>query len=312
MNLENNKRALIESALIAMISAFFAISVIYIPVLSILIFFLPVPFIILSARRGTKYTILSLLISSLAIGLLTELILTGFILIMFGPVALVIGYCIRTKKEPFTAISIASALWVVTTFLIIQLIAIIGGINFMEIIADSFKEVQLQMEEILSMEYSKATIKAAIDNLIMLIPSFLILQSVMGAFANYYLAISVLKKIRYDYDKLPEFSKFRLPGNILLGSFIIFVLSYLTRFIEGIHFNALLNNVIVIFIFVFYLQGIATISYMLKRIKTPKALRIFLIILIVVFSPLTAYIIAPLGLIDAAFDIRKLRSIKKQ
>lgn len=312
MNFETNKRALIEAALIAMIAAFFAVSVIYIPVLSILVFFLPVPFIILSARQGTRYTVLSLIISSLAIGFLTELLFSAFILIIFGPVAIVLGYSIKNKYEPFKAIAIASALWVVTTFLIIQVISLIGGVNFIDLISHSFSEVQLQMENMLSMNYSKATIKDAIDNLILLIPSFLIMQSVIGAFMNYYLAVSILKKLRYDQENLPEFSRFRLPGNILLGAFIIFVLSYLTRFIEGIHFDALINNVTVIFLFIFYLQGIATISYFLKRVRTPRILRIFIIFVIVIISPITAYIISPLGLADAAFDIRKLRSNRKE
>ena len=56
----DEKRAFVEAALITAIATIFAISVVYIPVLSILIVLIPVPFMILAYKHGNKYSMLSL------------------------------------------------------------------------------------------------------------------------------------------------------------------------------------------------------------------------------------------------------------
>ncbi|SCY62113.1 YybS family protein [Alkaliphilus peptidifermentans] len=307
MEFQNNKKALLEAALIATISSFFAISVIYIPILTVLLFLVPVPLIILAARQGTRYTVFSLVIASLIIGILTEIVFTLFLIIIFGPVAVVMGYYIRRKQDPFKTIGIGTTVSAFTIFISILTISAIVEVNFLDMLGDTFRNVVEHQSEMFSaMNISIANLYEIINYLIIVLPGLLIVHSMAAAFINYYISVAILRRLRYDKYELPEFGKFKLPSNIVFGAFIIFILTYLTRFIEGIHYEALYENVKVIFLFVFYLQGIAFMRYILGKTRLPEFARIIIILMLIIISPLLT-LISLIGLIDSIFDIRKLR-----
>ena len=302
-----NKRALIEAALIASIATFFAISFIFIPVLTLLLFLLPVPFMILSARHGTRYTILSLIIASILIGVLTEIVFTLFVIMIFGPMAIVMGYYIKRNREPYAVVGMGAAVSIISIFVTIQLVATIGGFNVIDNIASIIRQVvDNQTDMLINVNLSSVNISDMANYLLMIIPGLLIVQSLVSAFLNYYLTIAILRRLRYSEYVLPEFSHFILPKNIVFGSFMIYALTFLSRYVEGIYHSSLAANVTILFVFVFFLQGLALISYILKKVKILKAVRIFIIILIILISPLLT-IVSFAGLIDSVFDIRKLR-----
>jgi uncharacterized protein YybS (DUF2232 family) len=82
-------------------------------------------------------------------------------------------------------------------------------------------------------------------------------------------------------------------------------LSYLTRYIKGIYHVNLLTNVMLLFVFMFFIQGMSVISHLIKRTKIPKTLRIFLLVLILFISPLLT-VISFVGLLDAVVNIRNI------
>ncbi|KAB3530308.1 YybS family protein [Alkaliphilus pronyensis] len=307
MELNNNKKAMIEAAFIATISSFFGISVIYIPVLTILLFLLPVPLIVLAVRQGTKYTVLALIITSLIIGILTEVVFTFFLIIIFGPVALIMGYYIKKKQEPFKTIGIGTTVSALTTFISILTISAIVEFNFADLIGETFRSVvEHQSEMFTSMNVSITSLNEIIDYLTIILPGLLIVHSMVITFINYYVSIAILRRLRFQAYKLPRFRHFKLPSNIILGSFILFILTYLTRFVAGINYEGLYENIKILFLFVFYLQGIAFMRYMISKVSIPEFARVLIIVLLIIISPLLT-LISLIGLIDSVFDIRKLR-----
>ncbi len=156
------------------------------------------------------------------------------------------------------------------------------------------------------MEVEVLSANEILDYLLMIIPGILIIQSLFIAVANYYLTSAALKRFNSDNFALPQFSTFRLPSNIALGIFIIFTLSYLTKYIEGIHHISLFTNVMLLFIFLFFLQGISVVSYLIKKANIPRVVRVILIGIILFISPLLTAI-SFVGLVDSIVDIRKLR-----
>lgn len=307
MNECSNKKALIESALMATITSFFVLGTFYIPLLAVLLAVLPVPFIILSIRHGTRYTILSLIIVSLLIGLLTGIFYTVFVLIIFAPITLAMGEAIRKRKKPYEVIGFGTAASVLSVFFLLQVIGIASGINIIDEIAIIVGEVMdHQMEMLTAMNINAVDVNEAINYILMILPALIIIQSMMGAFINYYLTAAVINRFRFMDHSLGEFSDFKLPGNIILGSFIIFILSMMTRYIEGLQHISLIANITIIFVVLFFLQGITFISYLLKKAKVPKSIRIVLIVLLVIISPLMT-LVAIIGLIDALLDIRRVR-----
>ncbi len=302
----NDNKAFMEAALIAAITTIFAISTIYLPILSISIILIPVPFMILAYRHGARYSILSFITFSLLIGILTELMYTILLISIFGPMTIAMGYYIKRRKESYVVIGVGTIASILSIFIVFQFISYIGGISIIDeiaIVAENIINTQVDMLKTMNVDVLSAD--EILNYLLMIVPGVLIIQSMFIALGNYYLTAAILKRFRSNDIDLPQFSTFRLPTNIVLGSFIIFTLSYLTRYIEGIYHVSLITNVTLLFIFLFFLQGISVISYLIKRTNTPKAIRILLIGIIFLISPLLTAI-SFVGLVDSIVDVRRL------
>lgn len=305
-----NKKPLVEAGLIAAITSFFIIGTLYIPMLSMALIMLPVPFILLSVRHGTRYTIFSLIITSLLIGFLTGVFYTVFIFVISTPIALIMGYSIKKKKKPYEVVGWGTAATVFSTFFIIQLISTISGINIIKELSTILQEIVSQQVDMLtSLDIGLIDVKKTLDYLMMLLPALIIVQSMVGAFINYYLTSVIINRFKLVDYQLGDFSDFKLPGNIVFGSFIIFILSVMTSYIDGIDHNTLIANITVIFVMIFFLQGISFIAYLLKKSKTPKIIRITSVVLIVLITPLMT-LVSLLGLFDSILNLRRIN--KKQ
>lgn len=302
----DEKKAFIEAALIAAITTVFTISIIYIPILSVSIMLIPVPFMVLAYRHGNRYSILSFVTFSLLIGILVELIYAGFLLLIFGPMILAMGHYIKKQKEPYAVIGIGTIVSVFSVLIIFQIASYIGNVNiFDEITLAMEGVVNKQIDILKTMNIDALNADEVLDYLLMIIPGVFVIQSMIIAFGNYYITANVLKRFNVNNIELPQFSNFRLPRNIVLGFVIVFILSYLTRYIKGIYHANLLTNVTLLFVFMFFIQGMSVISYLIKKTKIPRAVRIFLLVLILFISPLLT-VISFVGLIDAIVNIRNI------
>lgn len=302
----DEKKAFIEAALIAAITTIFTISVVYIPILSASIMLIPVPFMVLAYRHGNRYSILSFITFSLLIGILVELIYAGFLLMVFGPMILAMGHYIKKQKEPYAVIGMGTIVSVLSMLVILQIVSYIGNINIVDEITLAMEGiVNKQIDTLKVMNIDALGADEVINYLLMIIPGVFVIQSMITAFGNYYITVNILKRFNVNNIELPQFSNFRLPKNIVLGFFIIFVLSYLTRYIKGVYHANLLTNVTLIFVFIFFIQGMSVISHLIKRTKIPKAVRIFLLISILFISPLLT-VVSFVGLLDSIFNIRNI------
>lgn len=307
MKSNNDRKALIESVLIAAVTAIFAISTMYIPILSMLIVLIPVPFMILSYRHNNKYSTLSIITFSLLTGILTDLVYAIYLIAIFVPMTIAMGHYIKREREPYVVIGAGTIASIISILIVFQFVSYIGGVNIIDEIAIVAENViNTQIDMLKSIEADLINSDEILSYLLMIFPGVLIIQSMFMAFGNYYLTVNVLKRLGLNTLELPQFSTFRLPENFVIGSFIIFILSYVTKYIEGIHHVSLIATVTIVFVFLFFIQGISVISFFIKRTKTPKIVRIFLIGIIFIISPLLTAI-SFIGLVDSIVDIRKLK-----
>ncbi len=309
MNLMSDRKALIEASLMATISSMFVIGFIYIPFLSLLLVLLPVPFLVLATRHGNRYMIFSFLITSLIVGALTGILYPLFIILIFGPMTLIMGYFLKKKANPYRVIGLGTLVSVLSIFVTVQLVDWIAGIYVIdELIVLLQSVIDHQISALENLNIQPVTRQEILSYFVIIIPGAFVVQSLMICFLNYYMTAAVLKRLGAEQKELPEFSNFRWPGNIVLGSFIIFILTFATQFIEGIYAQTLLSNMILVFSFIFFLQGIAFISFFIKKTRIHKSLRMVILGIIVILSPLLT-IVAIMGLVDALFDMRKLKKI---
>lgn len=290
-----------------MMTTFFVISGIYIPILSLLIFLLPVPLMVLAARQGARYAFFSLIIVSLLIGTLLGIIYSIPILVIFGPMTLVMSYFIRRKHESFVAIGLGAAATALSVFLLMQLVSMAGGFNIVDEISEIIREtLELNSQLFKNTNLGVVNTEEILNYFLLMIPGLIIVQSIVGAFINYYLTISILRRLRFNDYPLPGFSELRLPGNAALGFLVIFILTYMTKYIKGINYHAMVVNIGYIFVTIFLLQGMAVVNYFLKKVNANKAVRGILLFLIIIIFPLLVLTLT-IGLIDSLFDIRKIK-----
>ncbi|WP_160722644.1 YybS family protein [Isachenkonia alkalipeptolytica] len=307
MNLLSDRKALIEASLMATISSFFVISFIYIPFLSLLLILLPVPFLVLATRHGNRYVVYSFFITSVIVGALTGIIYPVFIVLIFGPMTLIMGYFFKRKASAYHVIGVGTLVSILSIFITIQLVDWVAGIYVIDELIQMLQSViDHQVAALENMSIEAISREEILSYFVIIIPGAFVVQSLLICFLNYYMTAAVLKRLGVEQQELPEFSNFRWPGNIVLGSFIIFTMSFASRFIEGIYAETLLTNITLIFAFVFFLQGIAFISFFIKKTRINKPLRMIILGIIVILSPLLT-IVAFMGLVDALFDMRKLK-----
>ncbi|MGV8145394.1 MAG: DUF2232 domain-containing protein [Alkaliphilus sp.] len=297
-----SKKALIESSLIAGIVSIFAIIGASIPLLSMFLILLPVPFIFLAVRRRMMYSFLAIGVTSLVLGIFLGIIFAFLLLVMIIPMTMGMGMYIKRNKEPFLVIAIGTMVVTLSTFFILQLL---GGTDLTATMAQAMREVLIQQQQmLLSINLQTVEIDKMLSYFIMLMPALLVVQAMVSTFANYYLSIACLRRFGVKSVELTTFSDFKLPKNIALGSFILFSLSFLTRYVEGLYHETLIINVVVIFVFIFFMQGLAFINYYMKKKRINKAIRVFLTIIVVLVGPIMT-LASFIGMLDSIFDIRK-------
>jgi len=286
----------------------FVIGTFYIPLLSMLLVLIPVPFLVLAARRATRYSFFSFIITALLIGVLTGILYSLFIFVIFGPMTMIMGSWIRRNKNPNEVIFAGAFASAAATFLLIYLISLISGIQLAVELGQVFESVlEQQVISFHQLNIDPVAVEEVINYMLLIFPALIMVQALFGAFINYYLTIAVLRRSEGYRKELPEFSRFRLPNHVVKGSFLVLLLSWLTGYLESLHTEGMVANVVLLIVMIFFMQGISLISYWIKRTRVPKWFRILSLIILVLLSPIIS-LIALLGLIDSLADFRKLTS----
>lgn len=310
MEFHENRKALTESAMIAALTSIFVVSTFYIPVLTILLALVPVPFMVLAVRRGNRYAFFSLIVVTLIISFLTGILYGLFMLVLFGPMSLAMGWWIRHRKEPHEVIFIGAVGSAAAIFAMIQLIAFVSGIQLTAEISAMFNTVlEQQTSTLQQLNIEFIAVNEMVNYLLLIFPALIMIQSLFSAFLNYYLTMAILRRFIPSDEQLPEFSRFRLPGHVVLGSLLLLALSYFSQFIEGINNAGLIANIMLLIIVIFFMQGISLVSFLIKRTRVPRWIRVVVLIILVLLSPMIT-IVALLGLIDVLADFRKLTTSK--
>ncbi|MDD3168418.1 MAG: DUF2232 domain-containing protein [Eubacteriales bacterium] len=135
-------------------------------------------------------------------------------------------------------------------------------------------------------------------------PGTIIVFSLVTAYLNYAFLSWLIGKSGKKISGLPPFRAFSLPKNIIIGSLIIYLLSYITVKMGIIDKSLIMFNLELLFTFIFSVQGLAVVFYFGFLKKVPK---LILLILSGIFIStwLGQTVLFLLGLTDVALDIRK-------
>ena len=314
MNLDGKTTRITETAIITTLMTVFAIIGLY--VFPIIIMIYPVPFIILGVRHGVKYNILSIMASSILISILVDVLTGVFVFILFGLFSISIAYMIEKKYKPSQILIGSTIVSLACAIVSIGIIGYITGLSFLSQINASLTEsISIQMNMIKDMgltsyeiDQIKELLKTTVEYMIIVIPATLIISSVFISYINYWVATAVLTRLGQKAVNIPRFINFRLPSNIILGAVVLFLASSIVKYFKIFYYDTIFINIIILIFFVFFVQGLAVIIFLMNKArmsKITKGILIFFILINVPFSIIVSF----LGLLDVVIDFRKLKKV---
>lgn len=313
IKLEDNKnKKIIEILLLAIISTFLMLLGIY--YLPLIIFFFPIPFIVLGVKYGINVNIICMIISTFVIGLLTDNVSGIFILLAFLPLSIALNYTIKGRRKSLETMVISTLVLMVSLFVILSIMGDMSGISIVAQLEEFFTEalntqIELLKETGLSnYELLKITdfMEDKFGEVLSIIPSIIIIFSLITAYLNYLISVLILRKLGYGIVYIPKFSRFSLPNNILLGTGIMFLGAFLLKLFKLFYYEAIFINITTLVSFVFFLQGLAIIDYRLIQKNRNWFFRVLVILFFTMILPLGG-VITILGILDVIFDFRKLK-----
>jgi Predicted membrane protein len=232
---------------------------------------------------------------------------------IFIPVPVMMKYML-TGRNAYRGIlegSLSAMTGVALVFLVFWTMT---GATFFDVLSSSLNQIKVE-DMNLSAYYAAGmkslqpdTMQLALDNMKemtkLAVPGTLIVFCLIIAYLNYALLSWILTKSGKRISALPPFRVFSLPKNIVIGSLIIYLLSYVTANMGIIDKNLMMFNLELLFTFVFSIQGLAVIFYFGYLKKIPK---IILLILSAIFllTWLGQTFLFLLGLTDLVLDIRR-------
>lgn len=297
-----------EGAILLALFLVLMLFALYAPIIgTVLLFILPLPYILFTIRHGISVSIMLLIagsILSILFGSVTNILLA----FTFGLSGLTMGVFYK-KKQTIGALiggSIAYTVSLVVTY--------IGTILFFKI--DIIKDSIQLFEE--SMEQSKSIITAlnpdanvqqqfeqlqkGLDLIHTLIPTIYVTAGIIFALLTHLVAVPVLKRLKVDVSPLKPFRDLRLPQSLVWYYLIASVLILIKSDPDSFYFMVLINLYFILQFFVL-IQGYSFIYYYSYIKRLSRAVPIIIVIASLLI-PIFLYLVRILGIIDLSFPLR--------
>jgi len=277
-----------------------------IPIIGIaLSIFTPLPLILLSLRRGPLGGAMGLLFLFLLLHFSSSFPRAISFLLEFGGVALVLGEGIRREWRSERAVLLATLCGGAGTFLLLISYMVRLRVGLSGLIG---KQVLGRLQEIRGvferMGPSPISWSSLQDFFLQSYPALLFLSILFGATLNYYLAQRIRGSGRSEAKRSSvPFSSWSIPDSWVWG-FILALLFYLLPD----PYKRVGLNLLLAFLGLYLLQGIAISSSLFRRWRLPVALRIP-IYLLSFMQPFLLFFFAGIGIFDVWVNFRKVPDV---
>ena len=306
-------RGITEGAMFCALGVILTLVSYYLPFFVLLVFFIPVPMVVLGKRQGLKVSILSSIAATILIGLF----LGPLNAISFGALMLFVGcslgFAYNRDLSPVKKVVIGILGFSILLIAVVISYEFVMGIGFtgllFETLEQSTSEVMAFYETANIMDSEQLTIaKAAMEKNIemmkLALPSAFLLLPVIFGMVNVVVSDMILKRIGYSIKTFKPLSQWEMPATLkyflmvlLLGDFLVSIFQVST--IPQIYMVTVMNFVNIIF----FVMGISLIlNYMEYKQLTNKGLKVFVVFL----GFLLSSIITIVGVADTYIGIRRI------
>ena len=306
-NIDINRKNLIESSLLTVIGTIFILIGNYVPFLSFLSLFTSVPIIITTYRNKLYYGLMSAVTTTVLLGFFIHPVAAFSALLVFLIPGVCIGFFMRENRPPFETVFYGFLAMVFTTVVFMQALSVFLGIDILESLLAILRETMNMQYELLKNipNIEKPNVEEMVKSVKLLFPSAIIGTTLIMSFLNYYMSVIIIRRTG-DKKQLASIIEFSLPGNISFGMLIIYLLTLLSGYFNYPYYQTLVLNMAVIFILLFFLQGLAVIGFFFKHAKLNKTAKTIYILMLILLLPVSIFI-SIIGFADAVFNFRRLK-----
>ncbi|MCT8139985.1 DUF2232 domain-containing protein [Anaerobacillus sp. CMMVII] len=303
-----NTKVMTEGAIFAAIFSLIAFMTVFIPILgSILLWILPLPFIVYTVRNGWKAGLMLWVVAIFVSTIIGGLVLF-FTAIIFGSGGIVVGELYRRKYSAFVVLLGGSLAYIANLILYFILSIVVLGLNPIKVIQELMMEsVQTAESMLIAIGQDPGAqlvpMVEFIDRLVYLAPSLIISTGVFYALFIQLIAYAVLKRIGEKISRFKPFRDWTFPKSFLWYYLVtsIFILIGLE---EGTGLYMVMWNLFPLLEIAMTIQGLAVVLFYCHAKGFHKSVPV--IILVVTFiAPFLLYIYRILGIIDLGFELRK-------
>lgn len=307
---------LTKGALLAALTALFALSFIYLPLFSVFGMFLGVCTVVILVTHisSLKVSVTALAVALILIAFLSDLqsmLFSGLLMIVFP--GAVLGICFRNKQSMGTLMVAGSFAYLVAIAGTVLCSKLLYGLDFvqqlkeaMEQAAQSFVSAIEAVPELANEEGAKEMLKALpslIQQSILMIPSALLTASAFLSLCSILLTGSVLKKLQKgQYTQLPTFSQLHLPKSIAYGYVALMIAGIISVSHPSLHY--MITNAVAVISSLLLISGISLLKYLINKIQAPKGVSFLILLILLPFVLFLSQPITMAGLLDTFWDFR--------
>ncbi|GAB6099637.1 hypothetical protein JCM16358_15160 [Halanaerocella petrolearia] len=287
-------KALVEGALLAGITVVMTVLGLYLPLGSFLLILTPLPLIVLAARRNSNWSIIASIVNTIILMMLANPSLIFLTIFYTGLVGVFMGAAFEEKFSAGLILTVGT-IGVIISFTVSLLIgSYIFNIDLLGQVKEAFElGANIYSELGISNQALKEVTTQVINLLKQTYPVLLLCSSLLVAIVNYYFSVKVLNRFsEFDYPPLFLLEEIKLPKAILI---IYFLAAYFSQ-------QLIWMNIYILTTFMLLLEGVAVAYYYLLAGKLNK----LMIIIGILFFPLTTQALFLVGLADILFDFRTL------
>lgn len=306
-------KPLTESSLLSALTVILALAAVYLPVVGMaaaLVWALPI--IVLVVRHGLRWGIMAVLVSGIIMALLIEPMISLRMVLSFAPTGLMLGVAFREQWSGAKTFGSALLVSIVAKLLSLGFLFLVTSVNPLSLELEAMKGgfnqtfaiyEQMGMDPA-ALEKSREDIARGMEFLSMLLPLVVFIMGLFDTVLGYLVGSRVLRRLGHQVPQLPPFSEWHLPQFFLylLGFALVGLYWGGTREIKWLYQIAMNLNMVAMFAGI--VQGLSLMSYVMKRYRVRRVLRLLFYLLVLTAGPLMQ-ILAFTGLFDMAFDYRR-------
>lgn len=306
-------RGITEGAMFCALGVILTLVSYYLPFFVLLVFFIPVPMVVLGKRQGLKVSVLSSIAATILIGLF----LGPLNAISFGALMLFVGcslgFAYNRDLSSFKKVVIGILGFSILLIAVVASYELVMGIGFTSLL---FQTLEQSTSEVMAfyetanlmdaeqLAIAKTAMEKNIDMIKLALPSAFLLLPVVFGMVNVVVSDIILKRIGYPVKTFKPLSQWVIPVTLkyflmvlLLGDFMISMFQVTT--IPQIYIVTVMNFVNIIF----FVMGLSLmLNYMEYKQLTNKGLKV----LVIVLGFLLSAFVTIIGVADTYIGIRQI------